>query len=375
MGETNILPELKEMGYGEDEAYPIFISITAGWSTRNISPVETEYTFENKQARVQLTSTSKLSKIMLDAKFWNRTKKSLSEEQNLMIYRVARTVMFSNKRLNGYIKVYDWLQIRPVPYALDDDGHYFSNGNALFYPEPFIIEVAYKWSDLVFLESHRKLKAVNEAKWLLSAFVSFPAYQLREPHTWLQQNDGSYRLVNGGMNTGFEGTSDIAFSDVGNLQKLPFEVTEQYIDQSHQSQKFSVPNLEALYSKFKALDVENTKRFVRACAYLFTTTNPNVERSQRIASYVNSVECLIQGKDEDRGSQYKQFIDDFVKPSSSTLHHYKDIYNWRSDIVHGSWHLQVDEPMFGWTDESHIMSVVSLNAAKKGIINWLLAQP
>ena len=380
----NVLQDILSMGYQPDEIVPALRSLMSGLQEKSRKANHIEYGgsqgeyLEIVVKDDHVTEETNIVKVNMDSSLWTLLQSQLQQAENNSISKVTRTILYSNKELDGYVNVDNWIQLRPTLHNLEVNEPYnYAYGNAVDYPVPTVVETFYKSTELGFLIGHRRSKAVKEACWFISAFVTFPLYSLNENLVWIQKeatDNTSYMLARHGMNTGFENADENSFSDVSALQPLQFEQTQSYFHLIHMSRLFSVPNLKQLYDKFLSLDDRSKRQFTRACAYMFTASNPNFEYSLKIAAYVNAIESLLTGINGKK-QKFKTFVDTYVPYSPKTQHYYHLLYHWRSKIAHGSWHLQVDEPMFGWTYDSHLMSNVASSAAKQGIINWLLAQP
>jgi hypothetical protein len=309
----------------------------------------------------------------------------LSADAEETMTRIARTTLFTYRPVKGFVQVQDWLQLRPVACELKGATGFggLNSEISAAIPYPFVIEVAYRSSTLSFLEAHRRIRALQEAVWLLSAFIDIPVFSLRIPYSWIHI-DGSCQLARCGMTDGLETSSNLVFSDVKELSPLtPIPIEQYFRALGITTKEFRVPGLSDLYSRYKKLSDEKQLRFLRACASLAEASNPTIETSQKVVSLVSTIESLLDPTEKcDKCTQrngitkqFKTFLDQYVPLDSRIRELYMRIYQSRSQLVHGSWNFDVDEPTLGLSRQGFTISLATWDATKRGIINWLLSQP
>jgi hypothetical protein len=218
----NVLPQLRQLGFDDHEAIAALQSaMNAGGLRRTWKRTYELSAGEDVIAKVRFNERLALSSIATPVNVWKACRPLIEADTKLEQTRVARSILFSYRAPSGFARVPGWLQLRPVVCPLEDKTAFgsFTSNVAVAVPMPFVIEVVYRYSDLPFLEGHRRLRAVQEAKWLLSVFIDVPVFGLSSPYSWAFW-EGSYQLVQCGMGTGLEDTSEIEFSEFGASQRV-----------------------------------------------------------------------------------------------------------------------------------------------------------
>ena len=380
-----VLPQLRQLGLDDHEAIAALQSAANSGGSRQTE----KRTYELSSgadviAKVRFNRDLVLFSITTPVNVWKACQPIIESDAKLEQTRIARSVLFSYRAPSGFARVPSWLQLRPVACPLEDRTGFgaLRSSVAAAVPRPFAIEVAYRFSNLPFLEGHRRLRAVQEVKWLLSAFIDVPVFSLSSPYSWAFW-EGSYQLVRCGMGTGLEDASEVEFSDVQTLPELIPVANSQYFSElGVATQEFRVPELKILHAKYKELLPVNKVRFLRSCASLSAACDPAFGASQRVVALVSAIEPLLgeaERCDKCDGKigitrQFLKFLDEYVKPPSEVKDLYVDVYAARSNLVHGGWNFDVDDAIFGLRPQGGIIPLVAWGAAKRGVVNWLLAQ-
>lgn len=381
----NVLQQLRVFGFDDHEAIAALRSAANAGGSRQTETRTYELLSEQDAiAKVHYNSNLVLSSIDVRVDVWQASQARIEADAKVNRTRIARSVLFSYRSVEGFARVPDWLQLRPVACALEDRTGFgaFTDDSAVAVPRPFALEVVYRYSDLPFLEVHRRIRAVQEATWLLSAFLDVAVFSLRNPYSWAFW-EGSYHLVECSMEHGLDQASQVEFSDVQMLPELSLVQNSQYFSElGITTAEFRVPDLNILHAKYIELSPEKKVRFLRSCASLFTACEPTLGVSQRVVTLVSAIEplldegeiCDVCGSKVGITRQFRKFLDDYVKPSSTVRRFYEDIYDARSNQVHGNWNFDVDEAFLGLHQPSRIVSLVAWRAAKRGVVEWLLNQ-
>ncbi|MGQ0569262.1 MAG: hypothetical protein ACT4P5_06985 [Armatimonadota bacterium] len=297
---------------------------------------------------------------------------------------MARTALLTYREVKGFVRVPNWLQIRPVICDLKDStsfGALTTRGTAGV-PLPFAVEVMFRHSELALLEGHRRISAVQEAIWLLTAFVDIPVFGISNLYSWAFLG-GAYHLVQCGMGLGLEEVSDKAFSDVSGLPPLQTVERQRYFSElGIPTSDFRVPDLVDLWKRYTDLARDKKLRFLRACASLSSAAQPGITDSQKVVALVTAIEPLLSPGERCESSraqvginrQFRKFLDEYVSPPSEIRDLYEGVYAARSKIVHGGWRFEVDEPFLGIQVQGDWLPLAAWSAAKRGVINWLCAQ-
>ena len=382
---TDVLPELRSLQLDSHEAVEAVRSALSASGSR----ASGRRTYDllrgpDVVARATFNARGALRWLCVPSELWKQARPMVLEDAQSQSKRVARTALLSYRELKGAYTSPGWLQIRPVGIPLNDrTGH---QALSLHVPSgvylPFAVEVTYKWSSLPFLEGHRRVVAVQHAQWLLATFIDVPVFSLATPYSWAFV-DGSYALVACGLPHGLDDASDEDFSDVSHLSQLvPVPTAEYYASLGISTSDFRVPDLASLYDRFGALPPSAALRFLRCCASIFAASNPAIGRPQKLVALVSAIEPLLE--EGQRCSQcnshigiaqrFREFLDAYVHPSPQIRHIYEAVYTSRSQIVHGGWNPDVDEPFFSLYSKDESGGLAAWAAAKQGAINWLLSQ-
>jgi hypothetical protein len=382
----SVLSQLRELKLDDSEVIAAILSAENAGFTQMGKRTYKVRTNDRVIAEVKFNSNHRLSSVTIQSNVWRQLKQKISEDAVVVQPRIARTILFTYRRPKGFARIPGWLQLRPVACDLKDiTGLGMLNTNfvaGIPYPFPFVIEVFFRSSNLVFLEAHRRIRAVQEAIWLLSAFLDVAVFSLSIPYSWIFL-DGCYQVARCGMSDGLETSSDVEFSNVDELLALAPMPAEQYFGElGVTSREFRVPDLGNLYARYKALSRDNQLRFLRSCASLAAACNPTVESSQKVVSLVSAIEPLLDPTEkctecrQQRGitKQFRSFLDRYVQPNPAVQALYEGVYHARSRLVHGGWNFDVDEPILGIRPQAHDVPLAAWDATKRGIMKWLLAQ-
>lgn len=381
----NVLPQLRQFGFDDHEAIVALQSATNAGGSRQTGKRTYELSSgEVAIAEVRFNNRLMLSSISMPVHVWKVCQLRIEADVKLEQTRIARSVLFSYRAPTGFARVPSWLQLRPVACPLEDRTAFgaLTSSVAVAVPRPFVIEVVYRCSDLPFLEGYRRLRAVQEAKWLLSAFIDVPVFGLNTPYSWAL-GQGFYQLVQCGVGTGLEDTSEVEFSDVQSLPELIAVANSQYFSElGVATPEFRVPELDVLHAKYMALSRKNRMRFLRSCASLAAASDPTLGASQRVVALVSAIEPLL-GKAETCGTcggmfgitrQFRKFLDEYVQPPLAVRDLYEGVYAARSKLVHGGWNFDVDEAFLGLRPQAGLVPLAAWDAAKRGLVSWLLSQ-
>jgi hypothetical protein len=181
--------------------------------------------------------------------------------------------------------------------------------------------------------------------------------------------------------SGLEDAPTDQFSDVAGIPELvPIDNVAYFLQLGLGQPDFRVPDLFALRTKYESLGVGDRKRFLRACASLTDASNPDLGRSQRVVALVSALEPLLEEPPQCEtcknhvgiAAEFRRFLDVYVQPCADVREVYESVYAARSKLVHGGWHYDVDEPVFGVPGSADVTLTAAWAAAKRGIVKWLL---
>ena len=335
-------------------------------------------------AGVKLNAEGDISFLDVAADVWDRIFPTIQADCAIQRYGIARSIVFSSRPIRGFAMAPAWLQIRPVALALGDarwSKDVIAPGD-VGAPFPIVTEVMFRRSDLIFLDSHRRIRSVQESHWLLATFIDVPIFGICGAFSWALL-EGRYQLVTLGMATGLEAETEDAFSPTMGIPQLPPVPFERYYTQLGIGEpQIRVPDLEDLYARYSSLDHQRRVRFLRASASLWAAHQPGVTQSQRLVSLVSAIDPLLEpprrcaacGSTVGITESFRRFLAAYVNPPPEIAELYEAVYASRSRIVHGGWNFEVDEPFMAIANEGYLTSLAAWGAAKRGVINWLLAQ-
>ncbi len=297
---------------------------------------------------------------------------------NTVAPKVVGTTLFADRPMAGFAKVNGWIQIRPIEtnQILDMTGEPQVPGvtSLRSIPNPISLEVYHRSSALWMLDAYRSQRALHEAICLMTTFLELPVHQLVQAYSYAMV-DWKVALIRG-VAPDLPNRPTNEFSDVSGLVALePVEI-KTFLDQlgvGHD--EFRVPDLSLLWAAYSKLSPEKKLRFLRASANLREAANPAISNGGRIVASVFAIEALI-ARPISIGitKRFSKFVDEYVRPDPQVLAMYRTVYDSRSDIAHGRWQIAVDEPSLGLHRQYEWTPLVAWSAAKRGLINWLLAQ-
>lgn len=381
----NILPELLKVGLNRPEAVAAVRSVLSASNWQQ--PEKRIYNLTNGSDVVAQAVYNKhncLTKLSVPQLLWSQAQAAIISDMSSPRTKVARTVMFSYRKLDAAYTVPGWIQIRPVQLSLKDMSGVgaLSDSCCAGTPLPFVLEVEYQSSTLIFLESHRRITAVDKARFLLAALIDIHVFTLLTPYTWAFI-DNSYALVRCGMADGLEEASPDSFSEVSDLTQLMPVTTEEYYNRLGVGSKdFCVPDLGYLYSNFMRLSELDQGKFLGCCANIHNAASPSIHWSQKLLLLVSAIEHLIDNNEQcDKCNSnigvakgFKDFLSQHVCPPPEVQAIYDKIYSNRSKITHGSWNPEVNEPFMSLHSVDETRGLTAWASAKKGALNWLIAQ-
>jgi len=388
------LPKLRELGFKDYESIAVIKSILVQYE--NISGLQIKQSGKRTYqlilgtevyAEIGFNKKFQLHEIKVPEKLWKTYSPLIEKDADINEVRIARSVIFSYRQLRGYFRIPEWLQLRPVPYELKYKTGFGAlnladqtSCNMIGLPIPLVIEVVYRNSELHFLKIFRPSRALQETKWLLSAFIDVPIFELNHIFCWTLL-EGTSQLVQCSIKTGLEDISEKEFSDVKNLPELiPVSNLQYFSELGISSQEFRIPQLEELYEKYVTLPIEKQSRFLRSCASLWEASNPLLSECHRLVALVTAIEPLLEepercdkcGQMIGITRQFELFWKKYVNPPKDIEDIFKSIYETRSEIVHGRRNLEVDGmPFMNLQYNTFISAWIS---AKRGVINWFLSQ-
>lgn len=381
----DILPELRARQLADDEIIAAIDSVER-YNTQQTAARTWEFRADNKTVgKYETNAAGKLKLVDLPTESRMAVLKAVDEDNGSPMYTTAAVTLFSHRPVRGFARVQDWIQIRPL---LDESQNQAFPASLFGHipgvpPIPFALEIRCRGSAMWLLHSLRLDRQIRQANSLVTAFLECAVFQQRSPYAYVSI-DGKTVLARCAAPQAPEPADGQVFSDVTGLRELEVIPRDQYFSElGITARELRVPDLQSLWSAFNALDAEHQARFLRACASLTSATNPDIDRGLFVLSLVTSIEALCDASSETCptcgsklgvGKNFQNFLSTHVQESGELLKAYKDLYGRRSNLVHGSLHYDTDEPAMGIRETSFATRLAAWSAAKRGIVNWLLAQ-
>lgn len=391
MDYCNPLPELIKMGFDEQTAIAA-LSSALGIGGHTISKKEFFYGDTARGFKVVTNSSFRISRIEINQLLWSDVKKILVEDRNSAAQlKIVHTILFSTLPLKGYYRADNWIQLSPVRVKLYASSPFESKGleidlsskpNAQI-PRPFILEVKYKPSSLIFVEAIERHRALDSARRLLAAWIALPIINGIEAYNWVMINGVGPQIAMGSMSSGidnyFQDATD--FSDVTGFDPISPVPIATYIDEIVLGQEgIRLTDMATLKQAFDKLNTADQLRYLRCCSAIHEAEYYSRHTSQAIVSYVSAVEALLEaaekcnacGNHTGISAAFKRFVRHYIKPSEQNLSSLEALYAFRSRLAHGVYALPIDEPFMGLAASGSDMPLIAHWIAKKGAINWLI---
>lgn len=379
---VEVLEGMKAAGLSDQECIAVLLDVTNGGGLHPTDRKKREYSVGHGTATVKiaLNAKSAIKSVMAPSQLVETLEKALADAQVQHPPRNSCTTLFSSKPIIGYARVDGWIQIRPTDSTEEDLRPEIAKlGGATSRDYPVSLEVLSNTSPLDFLGAHRWMSAINEARWLLAAFLDSRVYSPRGSYAYVTI-DGKPSLAVCAAPI-LASAPEASFSDTENLTEiLPVASTAYFKELGFLKNELRVPNLTALRDRYLRLEQADRQKFLRASATLFESSNPSYASSTRIVAAVTAIEALLDDGEKCKlckshtglSKAFKSFVERFVSPPQDVLDLYEELYSTRSVIAHGKWFADFDEPMFGLSYRDVFRTeLVAWAAVKRGLIGWL----
>jgi hypothetical protein len=391
MAYCNPLPELIRMGFDEQTAIAALSSALeiAGHSA---SKKEFFYGDTSRGFKVVTNSSFGISKIEISQQLWLEVKQTLLEDRKSTVQRkIVHTILFSILPLNGYYRACNWIQLSPVRTKLYGSNPFATKGLEIDLssklnrqiPRPFILEVKYKPSTLIWVEAIERHRALDSARRLLGAWIGLPIVKGVEAYNWVMINGVGPQIAMGSISSGIDDyfTNATEFSNVAGFDPISPVPIATYIDEIVPDQEgIRLTDMATLKQAFDKLNTADQLRYLRCCSAIHEAEYYSRHTSQAIVSYVSAVEALLEptkkcdacGNHTGISAAFKHFVGHYIKPSEQNLPSLEALYAFRSRLAHGAYALPIDEPFMGLEPSGGAMPLIAHWIAKKGAINWLI---
>ncbi len=387
----NALPQLKLYGFDEHTAVAA-LSSALGIGSHSVIGKSISYGDEKNGFQVIMNRDYRVSKIEVKEDLWSKSKSIIEADRNTANQiKIVHTILFSVLPLKGFYRVNDWLQLSLVRVELLGSRPFHAAGSEIDLadklnrqiPRPFILEVKYRSSSLIWVESIESYRALDNARRLLSAWISLPLIKGVEAYNWVMINGVGPQIALGSMPSGIDEHFQNAteFSDVAGYTSISPAPLATYIDEVvNGSDEIRLTDMSALKKAFDKLLPEDQLQYLRCCSAIHEAEYHSRHTSQAIVSYVSAVEALLGDVDQCMlckshvgiNAAFKHFVNHYIKPSDKTRLLLEGLYAWRSRLTHGAYALPIDEPFMGHKSSDGMLPLMAHWIAKKGAINWLI---
>jgi hypothetical protein len=335
------------------------------------------------ECRIELTFDGKGKKIIairrgpaFDKAEWRQVKQFLIEGE----IKVGRDYSFSKHRVSG-----SWrggrsgVQILPPPdNAPSDPGA----------ENPFILEFLVKSSEFWQLTNYRRRREHRELTCLLNILLAgHTSFQSeRAQHFWgvIYPTDGSKPEIRWVQQYYFAPLEEIIMDELSPTSSKHIEEIEpdQYYGKIGLDDKgLRVPtDLDDLICRYQRLPEVNRSKFNRAAFWMYQSIRVwTISASSSFAAVVSAVEALTDRKAIPSATRrFHHFFETYAAGASLKKRREK-MYDLRSDILHGSGLMELDQGGYpGWDppgwDESELNEELR-SLARLAIRKWLLSPP
>lgn len=300
--------------------------------------------------------------------------------------QVGSLYIFAERPLMGQFQIGDTLRLRPPPpdtvigSDLDKRREIINPSGKnvaghLGPPYPILMEIRVKKSSALMLQSYwmiRELKRYQNVLTLLLAYdIKYSHFPSGPIWTCLSRDQ---RMENHLLNPGF-GDAHGGLHDDFPESHVPIVSTYDGADYYGRlwggDAELLIPStLERHLGLIQALDLEQAEKFHRACMWYAQGVQFRSIETIGIPSFSASIESLLP-----RGHAIKKDFDAFVERygqlTDGTKLLAKQLYDVRSDLLHGSFAHSSDTSKFSFKSDDHWQTMLMWLVANRILIGWL----
>lgn len=313
------------------------------------------------------------------------------------VTRPIQRVIFSNKPLNGFIRIDGHFKIYPVhQWVKPNESSKFHLGpftglsdadDDFGPPYPLYIEVDVPEADEIewFIDGQRLLDRYEKLAFFFIQGIEL-ASDRRNQSQWTLVYDSqpqgliaSYAITRFGFSVEGDGGFERYLNEGGRAVN-PFAGAIGYYDALLTENVLEFPaELDSLLKAYASLSQQQTENFDRAVFLFQQGEYLRFSKFDASVSYSSAIECLLsreKKKCKDCGQdifgvgrKFKEFMDEFAPVSAGLVEVRKRLYDVRSKAAHGMQVPRVDrDPGLSSFDENDIIFPWLV---RKGIVNWL----
>ena len=305
-----------------------------------------------------------------DAAEWKQVSQEIEHSILDGTPKTGRDYSFSSSPVQG-----SWrgrrsgVQILPAPESAPRGGA----------AHPFILEFPIKHSDLPFITNHRRIREHRKITLLLNLLLEGRTSCLtqRHDHLWAIVFPDEVKWVREGYYAPLchhvlNEQSSPAVNRIEEVKPEEYYATKA----SNVGRGLQVPaNLdESICRYLLSLPPDDKKKFDRATSWLDVSRRQwTISASATFAAHVSAIEALIAVRDKGAVQRFKKFTETYAPGVGQTSRN--RIYDLRSDIVHGSELIELDNALaFGWDPlplkQGNLLEDLSM-ITRVAMRNWL----
>jgi Apea-like HEPN len=311
-----------------------------------------------------------------------RAKQALQEDAGS---HVVSRYIFAERPLKGQFQVSDHLRLRPPPLdtvigsGLDEwqkvANPFDENSNShLGPPYPILMEIKVKKSSASMLQSlwvRRELKRHQNALTLLLApdikYAHFPSGPL-----WISFFR-EQRIENHLLDTGFSDPHGGNHDDFPASQEpilKTYDGADYYGRLWVWDTELLIPKTLGLHlDLMHSLNVKQANKFHRACMWFAQGVQFRLIETISIPSFSTSIECLLP-PGEEITKNFETIVERYGQLTDGTKPLAKQLYDVRSELIHGSFAHSSDKDMFTFKNDDW-QTILMWIVAKRCLIGWL----
>jgi hypothetical protein len=307
------------------------------------------------QCRVSLTfRDKKIAKVEPGKAFnpgeWERISREIEGSLLTGPTKIGRDFSFSSFRVQGSWRgARSGVQILPPP----DDA---PRAPVEMAQHPFVLEFPLKESPLWQITNYRRIREHRKLTLLLNVLLAgrTSLQPRRFEHFWaILDSDNGRQEIKWLQQFFIANLGDVVqdnLSQPAAEQLAALDPSAYYKSVGHDGKGLRVPaDLDESICRYMQLSPENREKFDRAAFWKDMASRQwNISMSASFTALVSAVESLFSTRGRGTTARFRHFVEQFAPGASLALRR-KQMYELRSDILHGSGLMTIDQDTaFGW---------------------------
>ena len=312
-----------------------------------------------------------------------RAKQALQEDAGS---HVVSRYIFSERPLKGQLQVSNGLRLRPPPpdtiigSGLDEwqkvaDPFSKKVDEHLGPPYPILMEVKVRKSSSMMLQSLWMMRELerhhNALTLLLAADIKYAHFPSGPLWTSLFRE---HRMENHLLSPGFSDPHGGLHDDFPASQEpivKTYDGADYYGRLWFWDAELLIPKtLDRHLSLMHFLDLEQASKFHRACMWFAQGVQFRSIETIGVPSFSASIECLLPRSEEIKNG-FDAIVDRYGQLTDGTKLLARNLYDVRSDLVHGSFAHSSDTGIFSFKNDDDWQTLLIWTVAKRCLIGWL----